>query len=80
MASSRALGSSMTLDLGQQPRSPCFVTCLEVGADEPVLAPEGAVEAGLRDTGALDDLVDPDGVHAVLVEELAGGGQQPVAG
>jgi hypothetical protein len=56
------------------------VTRLEIGADKTVLAPEGAVEAGLRDTGALDDLVDADGVHAVLVEELGRGGQQPVTG
>jgi hypothetical protein len=68
----------MTLDLGQQARASRFVTCLEIGANKTVLAPEGAVQAGFRDTGALDDLVDADGVHAVLVEELAGGGQQPV--
>ena len=69
----------MTLDLGGQARSPCLMTCLEVGADKRVLAPEGAVEAGLSDTGAFDDRVDADGMHAVLIEELARGGQQPVA-
>ena len=73
-------GPLMTLDLGRQARSPCFVPGLEVGADQSVLAPKGVVEAGLRDAGALDDRVDADGVHASPVEELAGGGQQPVSG
>jgi hypothetical protein len=65
----------MTLDLGCQARSPCFVPGLEVGADKSVLAAEAVVEAGLRDAGALDDRVDADSVDASLVEQLARRGQ-----
>ena len=53
---------------------------LQVLADQPVLAAEQAVEGRLGDAGLLDDAVDPDGVDALLVEELVGGGEQPVTG
>jgi hypothetical protein len=56
----------VTLDAGDAQR----VAALQVGADQAVLAPEGAVEAGLRDTGVLDHPVDADGVDALGVEEL----------
>jgi UDP-N-acetylglucosamine 2-epimerase (non-hydrolysing) len=55
------------------------VACLQVGADQLVLAAEGVVQRGLGHAGPLDDAVDADRVHALVVEQLVGRGQQPLA-
>jgi hypothetical protein len=54
------------------------VAVLEVGADKSVLAAEEGVERRLRHPSALGDPVNADGVHAFVVEQLAGRGQQPL--
>ena len=55
------------------------VAGLQVGADQLVLAAEGVVQRGLGHAGLLDDAVDADRVHALVVEQLVGRGQQPLA-
>ncbi|MDF2695338.1 MAG: hypothetical protein K0S65_3721, partial [Labilithrix sp.] len=52
---------------------------LEVSAYERILAAERRVERRLRDSGSLDDPLDPDGVNALLVEELVGSRQESVS-
>ena len=52
----------------------------EIAPDELVLAAEDAVEGGLGHPGTRDYPVDADGVHALFVKQLVGGGQQPLAG
>ena len=52
---------------------------LQVRPDELLFAPEGAVERGLGDAGALDHAVDPDRSHPLGVEQLAGRLQQALA-
>jgi hypothetical protein len=44
-----------------------------------VLALEVLVEGGLGDAGGGDDLVESDGVEPACVEQLDGGGEEPVA-
>jgi len=53
---------------------------IEVRADQLFLAAEGVVQRRLGDARALDHAVDPDGVHALLVEELARRLQQALTG
>ena len=55
------------------------VAGLQVGADQLVLAAEGVVQRGLGHAGLLDDPVDADRVHALVVEQLVRRGQQPLA-
>jgi len=64
----------------QQPLLAGGVAIGQIGPDESVFAAEGAVEGGLGHAGPLDHAVDADGVDALLVEQLVGCGQQPVAG
>ncbi len=75
----RSTGVVAPFDGRHEPRPTGLVAALEVGPDELVLAAERAVQAGLGDAGALDDLVDADGVDALLVEQLVGGGEETVA-
>jgi hypothetical protein len=51
----------------------------QVAADQLVLAAEGVVQRGFGDPRPLDDAVDADRVHAFVVEEFVGGGQEPFA-
>jgi hypothetical protein len=52
---------------------------LQVGADQLILAAERVIQRGLGHPGLLDDAVDPDRVHALVVEQLVSRGQQPLA-
>src|SRR6185369_16125336 len=55
------------------------VAGLQVGTDQLVLAAEGVVQRGLGHAGLLDDAVDADRVYALVVEQLVGRRQQPLA-
>jgi hypothetical protein len=57
-----------------------LVTSQEIRVNELLFAIEVVVEGRPRHTGVLNDPVDPDRVDALGVEELVGGGDQPVAG
>ena len=67
-------------DRGAQPPEDHLVTTLEVGADQLLLGAERAVQRGLGDAGAFDHAVDPDRLHALGVEQLGRGVEQPLTG
>jgi hypothetical protein len=52
---------------------------LQVGPDQLILAAERVIQGGLGHPGVLDDAVDPDRMHALVVEQLVSRGQQPLA-
>ena len=63
-------------DLSGHALSSAVVAVRQVGANESVLASEQRVEGRLGHPGPLDDPIHADRVHALLVEQVAGGGQQ----
>src|SRR5829696_586848 len=57
---------------------PAPIAVLQVGGHEIFLGGEVGVEGHLRNPGPLGHRADPGGADATPVEELAGGGQQPL--
>ena len=59
---------------------PSTEVVLEVNAHELVLAAKGVVQRGLGDAGPFNDPLNANDVHAFRVEQLVGGGKQPISG
>ena len=56
------------------------IVVAQIGGGEIVLGGKAAIEARLGDAGPVHHLVDADGPDALAVEQLAGGGPNPVGG
>lgn len=64
-----SVGLPVDVDGVRELREPVVIASFEVGDDEVELAREVVVEAGLRDAGFPDDLVDSRGLVTLFVEE-----------
>jgi len=53
---------------------------LQVTADQLFLAAEAIVKRGLGDPGVLDQAIDANEIDSILVKQLIGRGEQPLAG